>query len=198
MKFDMYLKVVLTVISICLLWLCLKDLPLIRTVETFKSEPDLVSFERAPELFQYNPDSGYGLLTFQRAPVPEINGPDSEYIVADVPPGGNQLRTNEKKHESPGAFSVMSFLYGENLAILLCISAVWTWGVGLTPSLLIRFVFLKRPISRWIAFLVTGFFWALHLVGSIALESSSKTHGALCLVAFVSYSILIKKKKEAP
>jgi hypothetical protein len=87
-------------------------------------------------------------------------------------------------------------MYELNAATLL-ISFLLTWGVGLLPPVLIRFVFLKRPIGKWPAVGVCMFFWFLNLILFSILGSQSKTHTALTLVAMVSYWILRKERKQS-
>ena len=74
----------------------------------------------------------------------------------------------------------------------LIFSLLLTWGIGLTPPLLIRYLLLKRPIGTGAACGICGAFWLFNLLLSTALGSKSKTHGALVLVAMVSYWILRK------
>lgn len=68
-----------------------------------------------------------------------------------------------------------------------------TWAIGMTPPLLIRFVFMRRQMQKgWAVAIVALFlifnFWLF--IG--VLESKSKSHFALFLVAYVSYRILRK------
>jgi hypothetical protein len=95
----------------------------------------------------------------------------------------------------PGG-SVMADLYGEQWGLVLFLSFLFTWGIGLTPPLLIRFAFMRRPISKGWAIGVVALFWVFNLVLFTALGSQSKSHGALVLVAFVSYAILRKGAKK--
>ena len=88
--------------------------------------------------------------------------------------------------------SVMTQMNGENWFILLIISALLTWGIGLAPPLLIRFAFIKHPVSKTHALLLVIFFWAFNIFLFTALGSESKTHGALLLIAGISYAILRK------
>jgi hypothetical protein len=86
----------------------------------------------------------------------------------------------------------MAELYGENWGVVLFVSFLMTWGIGLTPPLLIRYVFVKRPISRGPAIALVVAFWFFNFLLFTALGSQSKTHSALLLVALVSYFILTK------
>lgn len=96
--------------------------------------------------------------------------------------------------------SVMADLHGEQWGLVLFLSFLFTWGIGLTPPLLIRFAFMRRPIGKGWAIGIVALFWVFNLLLFTALGSQSKSHGALVLVAFVSYAILRKgtKKRAEP
>ncbi|MCK5580314.1 MAG: hypothetical protein KAJ18_03485 [Candidatus Omnitrophica bacterium] len=86
------------------------------------------------------------------------------------------------------------------LSILL--SIMLTWGWGLSIPLLLRFVILKRPLKKPLALFIVSILWFANLCLFIYLESQSKSHVALFLVAYVSYVILrkgsnVKKDKES-
>ena len=86
----------------------------------------------------------------------------------------------------------METLYGENWILIIFLSFIITWGIGLTPPLLIRYVFLRWPMRKPWAILIVVFLWMFNLILFALLGSESKTHGALLLVALVSYGILRK------
>jgi len=88
--------------------------------------------------------------------------------------------------------SVMKDTYGENWLLTFLISAILTWGIGLAPPLLIRFAFMKHPVSKPLSLILVIFFWVFNFVLFTALGSESKTHGGLLLVAIASYAILRK------
>jgi len=90
------------------------------------------------------------------------------------------------------ASSVMKDIYGENWLLTLLFSAILTWGVGLAPPLLIRFAFMKHPLSKPPALITVIFLLVFNFILFTALGSESKTHGELLLVAWASYSILRK------
>lgn len=90
----------------------------------------------------------------------------------------------------------MEELYGEHWKLVLLIGFLITWGIGLIPPLLIRFLILRRPLSRGWAIGVVVLFWIFNFVLFTAMGSQSRTHGALFLVAFVSYYILVKGAKR--
>lgn len=74
--------------------------------------------------------------------------------------------------------------------ITLILSLVLTWGIGLTPPILIRYIFFKRSIARWLAVGICTFLWLSNIFLFTALGSKSKTHAVLFIIAFVSYFIL--------
>lgn len=78
----------------------------------------------------------------------------------------------------------------DGLVIGLLLSFVVTWGVGLAPPLLIRFVLLDRPLDKWPAVGAVAGLWVFNLLLFTALGSQSRSHAALALVAIVSYYIL--------
>lgn len=97
--------------------------------------------------------------------------------------------------------SFMAVLYGEQWGWVLLISFLLKWGVGLTPSLLIRFVFMRRPIAKGWAFGAAFLFCIFNLVlfaavNEIVGTQSTKTHSGLALVTIVSYLILRKGAKK--
>ena len=114
---------------------------------------------------------------------------------------GNSIVIHDKwtKPTNEGGDSIMEVAFGEYWWITLIISAILTWGIGLTPPLLIRFAFLRRPISRGWAIGTVALLWIINIMLFTALDSESKTHAALFLVAWASYAILRKgvKKKSA-
>ncbi len=96
--------------------------------------------------------------------------------------------------------SIMSEIYGEQWGLVLLLSFLFTWGVGLAPPLLIRFVFMRRPIGKGWAVGLVVLFLLFNIGLFTALGSQSKTHFALYLVAIVSYMILNRgiKNKNIP
>lgn len=100
------------------------------------------------------------------------------------------------KNVTPQGTSVMADLYGEQWGLVLFLSFLFTWGVGLAPPLLIRFAIMRRPVGKGWSLGVVGLFWVFNIVLFTALGSQSKSHGALALVAFASYAILRKGAKK--
>lgn len=75
-------------------------------------------------------------------------------------------------------------------ATTIIVSFVITWSIGLLPPALIRYAILKRSLAKWPALGICALFWVINIVLFTAMGSRSKTHGALVLIAFVSYWIL--------
>jgi hypothetical protein len=82
-------------------------------------------------------------------------------------------------------------------ATTLIFSFIITWTIGLTPPLLIRYAFLRRPMAKKPAIGTSAFFWLLNIILFIAMGSESKGHAALLLIAYVSYWILRREKKKS-
>jgi tetratricopeptide (TPR) repeat protein len=78
---------------------------------------------------------------------------------------------------------------------MFVISAILTWGIGLSVPVLIRFVFLRRPINKNPAIIIVVILYFLQLFMWIGLGSTSKSHAALFFIAYASYYILRKRNK---
>lgn len=76
-------------------------------------------------------------------------------------------------------------------------SIILTWGWGLAAPLILRYAILKRPADKTIALFTVGGLWLLNIFIFTALESKSRSHAALFLVAAVSYWILTRKTPES-
>lgn len=80
------------------------------------------------------------------------------------------------------------------LALTLILSFIVTWGVGLTPPLLIRYVFLRRPLSKkaasWVAASFSAFFWMAFLVINSALGEKPGTGVVWIIMFFVARWIM--------
>ena len=81
------------------------------------------------------------------------------------------------------------------LIISFIISIIITWSIGLSIPVLIRYVFLRRPINKIPAIVIVVILLFLQLALWISLGSTSKTHFVLVLIAYVSYYILRKGNK---
>ncbi len=87
---------------------------------------------------------------------------------------------------------------GENVFWVYAISFLLTWGIGLTPPVLIRFVIAKRPIAKSWAYAVVIFFGIVNMVVFRILGGTSKT--VVIVLAYVSFLILrtsFKKQNDA-
>jgi len=82
-----------------------------------------------------------------------------------------------------------------NLWIVYIVSFILTWIVGLSVPLLIRYVFLRRPINKTPAIVIVAILLFLQLALWISLGSTNKSHAVLFFVAYVSYCILRKHNK---
>ena len=78
---------------------------------------------------------------------------------------------------------------------MFVISAILTWGIGLSVPVLIRYVFLRRPINKNPAIVIVVILYFIQLFMWIGLGSTSKSHAALFFIAFASYYILRKRNK---
>lgn len=83
-----------------------------------------------------------------------------------------------------------------DLLIVLIFSFIITWSVGLFPPIFIRFVVLRRPISKGWSIGLAAFFLFFNIMLFNILGSESKTHSALVLVAWASYAILKTKEDK--
>ena len=110
---------------------------------------------------------------------------------------GNNIVIHDKWQDagSGQASSPMELLYGSMWWITIIVSFLLTWGLGLIPPVIIRYVIVRRPLSKPWAIGVVAFLWMVNIVIFTALGSQSKTHAALFLVAWVSYIILKKERK---
>ena len=83
------------------------------------------------------------------------------------------------------------------LIFSITFSIIVTWTIGLIPPLLIRYVFLRRPMAKKPAIGIAALFWFLNIMIFMAMGSESKTHAVLLLIAYVSYRILRREKKRS-
>lgn len=110
---------------------------------------------------------------------------------------GNSIIVPDKwtKTDVEAAQSPMEYLYGPMWWLTIIVSFVLTWGIGLIPPLLIRYVIVRKPLSKAWAIGLVAFLWMINIVIFTAIGSKSKTHAALFLVAWTSYIILKKENK---
>lgn len=109
-----------------------------------------------------------------------------------------QLKEHQKIEKAQSSVNSDQLVYGydsEYFWAILIISFVITWSVGLVPPLVIRFLIIKRPISKWATIIVITCFYIINVIFFTLLGSQNKHHAALFLVAMVSYYILRKSNK---
>lgn len=80
------------------------------------------------------------------------------------------------------------------LVLTPVLSFIITWGIGLTPPLLVRYVFLRRPLSKkaasWVAASFSAFFWMAFLVINSALGEKPGTGAVWIVIFFVARWIM--------
>lgn len=91
--------------------------------------------------------------------------------------------------------SVVENLYGEQWGLVLFLSFLFTWGLGLAPPLLIRLAIIRHPICKSWPLGLVFIFLVFNLVLFAELGIQSRTYSSLTLVAFASYEILRKCAK---
>ena len=85
----------------------------------------------------------------------------------------------------------------ESSSTEVLLSFIFTWTVILIPPVIVRFVFVRKPIvSMNIAAAISGGLYFFNLMLFIALGSQSKTHAVLVLGAIACYNILSYETKE--
>ena len=146
----------------------------------------LAIFEKA--LGPYHPDvatSVYNLAELYRETKREY---EAEKLERHAASRGQEI--------SGAANWMVRLFFRENWGLILIFSAILTWGIGLAPPLLVRFAFMRKPMSenRAVAFVVAFIF--VNAMIFTALGSESKTHLALLLVAVASYHILRRGAKK--
>jgi hypothetical protein len=111
---------------------------------------------------------------------------------------GNSIVIQDKWKKTSETTDILLEHYGEYWIITLIISAILTWGIGLTPPLLIRFAFLRRPISKGWAIGTVILFGFINFVifSANAAARGGRIGGAFVLIAFASYAILRKGAKK--
>jgi len=86
----------------------------------------------------------------------------------------------------------------------IIIGIVWTYGIGLSPALVFRFLVFKKPINRIFSILICFIWlclWSLaNLYFNDAIGYGDRLHGGTIIMIIVSYIILsrgyVPKGKE--
>lgn len=87
----------------------------------------------------------------------------------------------------------MSEFSAESIAVGFLI----TWGIGLVPPFVVRYLIARKPLGKWPAISVCVGFWFFNFFLFTILGSTSKSHSALILVAAVSYWLLTRRGSDA-
>jgi len=82
-------------------------------------------------------------------------------------------------------------------SLVLLLSFVITWSIGLTPPVVIRYAALRRPMGKAAAIGTAFGFWLANVFLFTALGSQSKSHAALAIIGIVSYAILTRTMSKA-
>lgn len=109
-------------------------------------------------------------------------------------PASNQARSSSS---SSVPYDDPSLLW-----LTLIISFIVTWGVGLTPPVLIRYVFLRRSLSKkaasWVAAGFCAFFWMAFLLINSALGEKPGTGVVWIIMFFVARWIMSRGYVQSP
>lgn len=90
-------------------------------------------------------------------------------------------------------------LSGFDVFLAIGISIFFTWVLGLAIPLLLRFVFLKRPLSKGLSLLVVSVIFIIQALASVAIANDGKSRisMSLYLVAYIGYLTLRKGLKDS-
>lgn len=118
---------------------------------------------------------------------PEINVSLSTFVFEDWSNNSESSKDASKNSIWGGDTNTTS--------IILLWSFLFTWILGLLPSILIRFVFLKRPIQKWIAIIIASFIFIEQIFISLILSNgqTDSIAGPVILVTLASYWILTRE-----
>lgn len=75
-------------------------------------------------------------------------------------------------------------------AVNLVFSFIITWTIILSPPLLIRFVLLRRKMSKKWAIITSVLLWLFNMFIFVAAGSQSKSHAVLWIGAYITYKII--------
>jgi hypothetical protein len=124
----------------------------------------------------------------------------------------NTIVFPEKWTASPGVESAPSSGYGTTsslpyddpsmLILTLVVSFLITWGLGLTPPLVIRYAIVRRPLTKktasWIAAGFSAFFWLAFLALNNALGEKPGTGVVWIIMFFVARWIMSRGHVPEP
>ena len=105
-------------------------------------------------------------------------------------------------HTTPQSSSPLPYDDSSLLLLTLAVSFIVTWGIGLTPPLIIRYVFLRRPMSKkaasWVAAGFSAFFWMVFLAINNELGEKSGTGAVWIIMFFVARWIMSRGYVSEP
>ena len=88
-------------------------------------------------------------------------------------------------------FAELFSVTGHNLG------AFWGWTVILAPPSLIRFAFLKRPVSKTMAITISAVLWIINVIAMAAMGLEKQAHVVLVGIAVGSYYLLRVRQRES-
>ena len=124
-----------------------------------------------------------------------VGGPIDDYLVLEdsfnsylpVFQGiSNSLVFKDKWQDSNGANNSSD----KYRLFTLALSVLFTWGIGLIPPVIARFVILRRCFSKQAAMIFSISFLAVNIVFFTILGSTTQENVSLFLIAFASFAIL--------
>lgn len=105
--------------------------------------------------------------------------------------------TNKEQGDISSIQELLSLFYGDRWLVRIILSFIITWSIGLVPPLLIRYLIYGKPIkSIGLAIGVVTILYVANVVIFTLLKSQSKSHGALLIIAFVSFWILRRGNRQ--
>lgn len=78
------------------------------------------------------------------------------------------------------------------------LGAFWGLIVILAPPPLVRYVLLKRPVSKIKAIAISAVLWILNVIAMAAMGREKQAHVILVGIAIGSYYILRSRKRGSP
>ena len=88
-------------------------------------------------------------------------------------------------------FAELFSVTGHNLGVF------WGWTVILVPPSLIRFAFLKRPVSKIMAITISAVLWIVNVIAMAAMGLENQAHVVLVGIAVGSYYLLRVRQRES-
>ncbi|MBN8733765.1 MAG: hypothetical protein J0L64_24735 [Acidobacteria bacterium] len=140
-------------------------------------------------------DRSFTVTVSYLEPVSFLMEPITDRIIQSLKLSDTRPSSASPNQKGSAGGSAMSALFEETWVVTLLLSFLATWGVGLAPPMLVRYVFARRPIAKALAIVIVCGFWIFNTLLFSILSGRSSGHGALVLVALVSYAILRRSHK---